>query len=234
VSVEPVELLGDIEALQHQQDLLLDALLIDLGAELAQALLESLADPACASGRSGACRADHAGQRGAALADQRREPLAFAQRARASSVNVSPNSERTVCIRLRIGAVLAQDSRKAQQVDQVDLRAPGMPPQFIDPRQQAGERLLIDLQRCAAGRHRALLQRAVDLAAPQFAPQRLAQFRLQRTAAVGQAQRRIQETVIDAANFADECAKGAGELAPGKTRHACDHWKNWCIKRGEV
>jgi hypothetical protein len=31
--------------------------------------------------------------------------------------------------------------------------------------------------------------------------------------------------VIDAADFADECAKGPGELAPRKTRHACDHGK---------
>ena len=56
----------------------------------------------------------------------------------------------------------------------------------------------------------------------------------ERAAVVWQTQRCVQKPVIDAADFAHEGAEWAGEFAPGKTRHACDHGESIVYKADEV
>ena len=236
VARQPVELLGNIEALQQQGDFLLDTVRVDLGPQLVHALGEALPDTRLGLGQPGAKPGDHFPQRGAARLDQRRQPRALA-RARAGKISqgrarITPHGFLHL-----LGVVIgfAQHAGPAQQFDGVDRR--GLSKRRIElaqPRQQAVERRLVDVQAHRIRLRPALLQRAVDLTALEIACQRLAQFRFQRAAAVRQAQRRIEVAVIHTADLAHERAKRAGALVPGEPSHACYHWTLMVYKAREV
>lgn len=225
VTDQSVELLVDVQPLQQQQHFLSDALLVDLGAELAQPLLEALPDARldCRSTRTDG--AYHRGEGRTALLDQCRESRTLAL-AGELEFRQGRGKQLPACRgqQLGVGVIAAHDAGPAQQLDQIDarqFRKSGA--QLGDAGKQPGQRIPVDVEFTAAAGRRPLLQRAVDFPTFQRRRQRLAQLRLEGAAAIGQAQRGVEKAVIDTADLANQGPETSGALAPREPRHACDH-----------
>jgi hypothetical protein len=85
------------------------------------------------------------------------------------------------------------------------------------------ERLGIKLERALRALRLTQADRAIDLAAFEFAHQALTQLRLRGAQLVGQPETAFEEAMVHAAQLADKRSPGSCGFAPRKSGHARDH-----------
>ena len=164
----------------------------------------------------------------ATLADELLQPSAFAGahvlEALHRLIEHLPRGEQQ---RLGVDRGLAQHTRKAQQLDEIEPRrmrdaARGIGELREDGRELADQRG-VDLECAAAEAGDTISEIAVDLAAPQLLLQARAHLAFELAQLVGQPQCTFEKTVIDAAQLADEVAGREYGFAAGEPGHAENH-----------
>src|SRR5215472_12834945 len=182
VAGEALELLVDVEPLQQQRELLLDALVIDGAGQLGEALLEPGTGARLHLGHTRAHRTDESLERAAALLEELAQPLPFAG-ARRREILERRGEQGSGGREQRLAAhgVFAQHAGPAQHVEHVDgRRAVERAAHGLRRVQQPLERARVHLEGPADARRSAVAHAAVDLAAPHFLREARAQLALGR------------------------------------------------------
>ena len=172
MAAQAVDLLIDIHPRHEQRDFLLEPLVIELARQSRDALLE--AGPGAQAHLRQACRDDR-GQVDnllAAAGQHGRDPFAFARAHGGERVErLDEQALRGAEQRRHLPLRLAEHPRPAHQLDRrdagelTDARA-GAGRHFLQAQHQLVEQLAIQLKRGMAALGRSVLQRGVELAAP--------------------------------------------------------------------
>ncbi|MCY1511769.1 hypothetical protein D9M68_462070 [compost metagenome] len=223
---QAVQLLGDVALLGEQHQLLLQALRVELGLQLGEAVEDLLPLSGEHLRHQGAQRGDFGLDRIQALAEQLGQLGAFAGAAVLQFAEGGVEGfQRRLVERLRVGRIGYQHAGPGQHFQRVERRRLG---------DQRGHRLgggdhlggafAIDLQRLA-GTVFGEAQGAFHLAARQALAQRLAHRAFEVAEGFRQAQVRFQVAVVDRAQFPAQGAVGTGPLDAGEGGHAVHHGK---------
>src|SRR5580700_508596 len=226
MAAKPVKFLFHIEALQKNRELLLETLPIDLHRQLRDALFEPRPHPLLHFGQTHTYLSDQGCKARAALVNEFTQPLTLAG-ARGDELceRLSHQSFRNTLQLFAGGAVVADDSRPVQHIEEVHGVVGGeCARKLAHAHQQTLERVGIQLERALRALRRAQAERAIDLAAFDFAHQALAQLRLCRAQLIGQPEAAFEEAMVYAAQLADQRSPGSCGFAPRKSGHASDHF----------
>ena len=170
---EPLELLIDVEPLQQQRELLLEALLVDLAPSSASRSSRRVRMRACTSGSRARTPATSACERGAALLEQLTQPLALAGARRhefAPAWRANSALGRLLQLVSAVGTVLAQHAR-ASAARRVRSPCPGSGSARCSHVHRASSRSSaagVHFERAALRLAAALADGAVDLAPAQL------------------------------------------------------------------